>query len=111
MDIQNFFPAENIEWKEVDPGVFRRVLAYHDDLMVCHLHFLKGAVGKLHTHPHSQCTYILSGKFEFQIGEKKKTLSAGDSTYKQPFIEHGAVCLEEGYVLDIFTPYRKEFVE
>jgi quercetin dioxygenase-like cupin family protein len=35
---------------------------------------------------------------------------AGDSTYKQPDIEHGAVCLEAGVLLDIFTPCRQDFL-
>ena len=79
--------------------------------MVCELHFQKGAVGNLHSHPHEQCTYIISGKFEFNINGVKKILGPGDSTYKEPGVVHGAVCLEEGMLIDIFTPAREDFLK
>ncbi len=109
--MKNYFINSEIEGKEVDPGVFRIVLAYNNNLMVCELHFQKGAVGSLHSHPHEQCTYIISGKFEFNINGVKKVLGAGDSTYKEPGVVHGAVCLEEGKLIDIFTPAREDFLK
>ncbi|MCD7754784.1 MAG: cupin domain-containing protein [Firmicutes bacterium] len=110
MEIQNFFINSEIPAQDADPGVKRKVLAYHENLMVCELTFQTGAVGKLHTHAHEQCTYIISGKFEFDIGGKKMILGPGDSTYKQSGIVHGSVCLEEGKLIDIFTPMRKDFL-
>ncbi len=109
--MQNYFFNKDIEAKEVDPGVTRKVLAHNENLMVCELHFKKGAVGNLHQHFHEQCTYIISGKFEFNINGVKKILGAGDSTYKEPNVIHGAVCLEEGSLIDIFTPERKDFLK
>ncbi|MEE3493470.1 MAG: cupin domain-containing protein, partial [Ruminococcus sp.] len=50
-------------------GVIRRVLAYSDDVMVVENVFEKGAVGALHSHPHTQITYVKSGKFAFTIGD------------------------------------------
>ncbi len=109
--MQNYFINSEIKGKEVDPGVFRKVLAHSKNLMVCELHFQKGAVGNLHSHPHEQCTYIISGKFEFNINGVKKILGPGDSTYKEPGVVHGAVCLEEGMLIDIFTPAREDFLK
>ena len=34
----------------------------------------------------------------------------GDTLLKTDNVEHGCVCLEEGILLDIFTPYREDFV-
>ena len=109
--IQHYFLDQDSQYEEVDPGVYRMFIAHHDSLMICHLHFKKGAIGKLHEHYHDQCTYILSGKFEFNIGGEKMILGPGDSTYKEPHIIHGAVCLEEGELLDIFAPERKDFLK
>lgn len=111
MDIQNIFFDKDCGQKDAGEGVVRKILAHSDNLMVCRLHFQTGAVGALHSHPHEQCTYILSGRFEFEIDGRKTILCAGDSTYKQPGIIHGAVCLEEGDLLDIFSPQRKDFLE
>ena len=110
MDIQNFFMGKDAPEKLVADGVVRQVLAHAPDLMVCRLRFAKGAVGALHSHPHVQITYIVSGVFEFDIGGKKVVLHAGDSTFKQPDIVHGAVCLEAGELLDIFHPEREDFL-
>lgn len=109
--IKHYFLDKDSEYKETDPGVTRKILAHSDNLMICHLHFKKGAIGKLHEHFHEQCTYIISGKFEFNISGEKCILGPGDSTYKEPHVLHGAVCLEEGELIDIFTPERKDFLK
>ncbi len=91
-------------------GVTRRVLAYSDDLMVVENTFETGAVGSLHHHPHTQITYIVSGVFEFEIDGVKKVVKKGDTMLKMNDVVHGCVCLEAGVLLDIFNPYRKDFV-
>jgi len=97
--------------EEASPGVIRRVLAYSDDLMCVENTFKKGAVGSLHHHPHTQITYVVSGKFEFEIEGEKKIVSKGDTMLKTNDVIHGCVCLEDGILLDIFNPYRKDFVK
>lgn len=110
-EVQNAFYGKDSPAGPAGEGVTRKVLAHSENLMVCELHFNKGAIGALHSHPHEQISYIISGKFEFTIGGVKYVVSAGDTVYKQPNIVHGAVCLEEGVMLDIFTPARKDFLK
>lgn len=107
---EHFVFGDAIQAKKTAEGVTRKVLAYHDDLMLCELHFETGAVGALHSHPHQQISYIVSGSFEFEIDGVKKIVKAGDSLYKQPNVVHGAVCLEAGVLLDFFTPMRADFI-
>ena len=94
----------------LDSGVVRYVLAYSGDVMTVENHFEKGAVGTLHHHPHTQITYVVSGRFEFEIDGEKHIVEKGDTLLKTDSVEHGCVCLEEGILLDIFTPYREDFV-
>ncbi len=108
---QHYFYNSEIPGKVVAEGVTRKILAYNDKLMVCEISFEKGSVGALHEHFHDQCTYIVEGKFEFDIGGDKQVVGPGDSTYKEPHIIHGAVCLEAGKLIDIFTPQRDDFLE
>ena len=110
MSIQHYYMNDEIELIDLGQGITRKILAYHDNLMVVEVNFEKGAIGVLHSHPHEQITYILEGAFEFNDGDEKKVVRAGDTTFKEPDIEHGAVCLEKGRLLDIFTPMRKDFV-
>ncbi|HOQ94562.1 MAG TPA: cupin domain-containing protein [Sphaerochaeta sp.] len=107
----NFVFGDTAPLTPAGEGVTRKVLAYNDDLMLCELHFETGAVGSLHRHPHQQISYIISGSFEFEINGVKRVVKAGDSLYKEPNVEHGAVCLEAGVLLDFFTPMRDDFVQ
>ena len=79
-------------------------------LMMVKVKFDKGAVGSMHEHYHSQATYVVSGKFELTIGDKKEILSAGDGYYVAPDELHGCVCLEAGILIDTFSPVRADFL-
>lgn len=92
-------------------GVVRRILAYSKDLMTVENHFEEGAVGALHSHPHTQITYVVSGAFEFEIDGEKHMVRAGDTLLKTDGVVHGCVCREKGVLLDIFTPAREDFVD
>jgi Uncharacterized conserved protein, contains double-stranded beta-helix domain len=109
--MKNFYFDSDIEKVNAGEGVTRKVLAHGPELMVCRLHFEKGAIGALHHHPHTQISFILSGAFEFEVDGVKKVVRAGDTLYKQSEVIHGAVCLEEGELLDIFTPEREDFLK
>ena len=101
---------KDVEPQDMGGGVVRRVLAYSKDLMCVENSFEEGAVGALHHHPHTQITYVVSGKFEFEIDGVKKIVQAGDSMLKTDSVEHGCRCLEKGVLLDIFNPMREDFV-
>ncbi|MBD1388298.1 cupin domain-containing protein [Neiella sp. HB171785] len=99
-----------IKLEDLGDGVSRKVLAHSDNMMSVEVFFEKGAVGPMHTHPHEQLTYVLSGEFEFTVGDEVKVVRAGDTIYKKPNIEHGCVCTQAGTLLDTFTPMRKDFI-
>ncbi|MDY0290120.1 MAG: cupin domain-containing protein [Sphaerochaeta sp.] len=96
--------------QDMAQGVKRRVLVHNEDLMMVEVHFEKGSVGALHSHPHQQMSYILSGSFEFENDGETRSLGQGDSVLLASGVEHGVLCTEEGTVLDIFTPERKDFL-
>jgi quercetin dioxygenase-like cupin family protein len=91
-------------------GVTRRILAYNDGLMCVENTFETGAVGALHSHPHTQITYVVSGVFSFTIDGEERTVKAGDTMLKEDGVVHGCTCLEAGILLDIFNPMRADFV-
>ena len=86
---------KDIEPEKAGEGVVRRVLAYSDDIMV----------------PHTQITYVKSGRFLFTIGDTTREVTEGDTLLKTDGVVHGCVCLEAGVLLDIFSPYREDFVK
>ena len=102
---------QDLPREDCAPGVWRKILAYSDDLMCVENHFEAEAVGALHSHPHTQIAYVASGKFEFEIDGVKKVIAAGDSVLCKDAVVHGCRCLEAGVLLDIFTPMREDFVK
>lgn len=96
--------------EDLGSGVTRKILAHDGGLMQVEVAFERGAVGPLHTHPHEQLTYVLSGAFEFTIGDQTHIVRAGDTLYKKPNVLHGCRCIEAGVLLDTFTPQRKDFL-
>ena len=89
----------------------RKILAYGDELMNCEFHFEKGAVLNEHSHPHAQCSFIISGSMEFVIDGEKVVLNGGDNVYIPPHIAHSGVCLSNAHIIDAFTPKREDFLK
>ena len=112
------FPKQNQRWvphsdtlpQEAGEGVVRRVLAYGGQLMCVENRFEQGAVGTLHSHPHTQITYVVSGRFSFTIDGETREVGPGDTMLKRDGVIHGCVCLEAGVLLDIFNPMREDFL-
>ena len=58
----NFIFAADTPWEDAGGGVERQILGYNDNIMMVKVKFDKGEVGAMHSHPHSQVTYVASGK-------------------------------------------------
>jgi len=103
--------AKNCKEEILENGVKRVIKKWINDLMVVELTWGKGMVGAVHTHPHRQCGYVLKGRFEAELNGEKAILTEGDCFYAEGGVPHGLTALEDGSVfLDIFTPYREDFV-
>ena len=109
--VKLFIENGEIPWEEVDKGMKRKIMAYDDKLMVVKVEFETGGIGTLHQHFHSQITHVESGVFEVEIGDEKKVLRAGDAFYIPSNVIHGAVCLEAGVLIDVFSPMREDFIK
>lgn len=107
---QRWVYGDEIDKEKTAEGIERKMLAYCKELMCVENHFATGAVGALHCHPNTQLTYVARGRFLFTIGEEQHEVKAGDTLLKQDGISHGCQCLEEGLLLDFFTPMREDFV-
>jgi quercetin dioxygenase-like cupin family protein len=106
-----FIEDKQIQWETPDVGIRRKVMAYNEQLMLVKVEFQKGAIGALHEHYHSQISHVESGVFEITIDGEKKVLKAGDAYYIPPHVVHGALCLEPGVLIDVFSPHREDFIK
>ncbi|MDR7033346.1 cupin domain-containing protein [Mesorhizobium sp. BE184] len=101
---------EDLVWTELAPGNRRAVLSARPELMLVAFSFEKGAVGALHSHPHTQVSYVAEGAFLVTVDDVTKTLRAGSSFMVAPNLLHGVLALERGLLIDTFTPCRDDFI-
>ena len=107
-----FFHDSDINLDTVEENqLTRKIKARGGKLMIVEVIFKEGAVGAEHQHPHEQIVYCLSGEFEFTIDGAKTHFLPGDSAYIPSSVKHGALCVREGRLLDIFTPQREDFLK
>ncbi len=92
-------------------GVARKVLAHLPQQMVVEVRFEVNGIGAVHSHPHTQCTYVCSGAFTFTVGGRDFTVRKGDTLAFAPNEPHGCICREAGVLIDVFTPMREDFVK
>ena len=107
---ENFLMGAELPVVEVDGGLTRKLMGYDGQFMLLEVKFKTGGIGYQHQHFHSQSSYIASGVFEVTINGLTKTLRQGDGFYVEPDALHGAVCLEEGIIIDVFSPMRQDFL-
>lgn len=110
MQSDNFIFENEVAWETTGEGVRRQVMAYDEQIMLVKVEFKAGSEGYLHAHPHRQCTYVASGVFSFTIGETTKTVVAGDSLFMESDVPHGVLCVADGLLIDVFTPFRSDFL-
>ncbi len=108
---KKYILTEGMEWENLGGGVSRKFLGYDNQIMMVKVKFDKGAIGSPHAHFHTQATYCVAGKFEFDIDGHTQIVCAGDGVYIEPNLVHSAVCLEEGILIDTFSPIREDFMD
>ncbi|MFC2116404.1 cupin domain-containing protein [Bacteroidota bacterium] len=106
-----FLKAEKIQWEDLGGGVQRQFLGWDNQAMMVKVRFETGAVGAPHQHFQTQVSYCESGKFELTVDGDKQVLEEGDGFYIPPNALHGAVCLEAGMLIDVFSPVREDFLD
>lgn len=105
-----FVFADEAEKETVDGGIVRQIMGYNDALMLVRAEFDEGSIGYVHDHPHAQLAYVESGAFDFTVGDETRRLNQGDCAYIPSGVSHGAVCVEKGVLLDMFSPCREDFL-
>jgi len=106
-----FLYGDKCPIEDLGDGLKRQLLGFNQQILMAKIWFDESAVGYVHAHHHAQATYIESGKFKVTVGDEEKILSAGDGFYIDPNVKHGAVCLEAGILIDVFSPLREDFFE
>lgn len=111
MQSPHFIFGADVPLEDVETGIKRQILGHNDELLLVKAIFEAGTEGYQHQHYHSQVTYVESGVFDVTIDGVTKRQKAGDSYFIPPNLMHGAICIEAGVLLDMFSPIREDFFE
>jgi quercetin dioxygenase-like cupin family protein len=101
----------DVKGREAFPNLTRRVLSYNDKLMLVEHVMEQGSVFPLHSHPHEQLAYLVSGHIRVRAGAEEFEAVAGDSFVVKGGVEHQVHAIERSVALDIFTPFREDYAE
>lgn len=99
--------------KHTFKGVNLDSLAVGEKSMVTKMNYVKGNYATTHQHPHEQCGYVISGKHHLIVECEPKIdviLEAGDSYAIPGNTPHSFEVIEDGEVVDVFTPQREDYL-
>ena len=95
---------------EPEAGRKRRVLAYNEKLFLAEHEMVKGWAGTVHSHLHDQIVYVVHGHLKVTCQGETFEIRTGDTFVVRGGVEHGASALEESLVIDVFTPWREDYI-
>ncbi len=99
--------------KKTFKGVNLDSLAVGERSMVTKMNYVRGDFATLHTHPHEQCGYVISGAYHLIVDceEKIDVIMHPGDTYAIPGnTPHSFEVIEGGEVVDVFTPHRDDYL-
>lgn len=91
-------------------GVSFDVLAVGEKSMVTKMNYKVGDRVPPHAHPNEQSGYVISGKYRIVYQEEDEILTSGDSYSIPENIVHTWEVIEGGEVIDVFTPFRTDYL-
>ncbi len=105
----SFFCISELKETEMLPGVRRRAVSL-DKVMITFFEFEPHAIVPEHDHPHEQISVVIEGAMEFQLGEEKRVLEAGEGACIPPSVKHSACILDQPTtVYDSWSPPREDY--
>ncbi len=109
-DVDYFVTAGSGRCREIFPGVSIRSSACRS-MMISVVDFEPGAEVLVHSHPHEQVGYLVSGRLEFTIGDQTRTLGPGDQWRIPGGVPHRVVAVGGPAVaVDVFNPVREDYL-
>jgi quercetin dioxygenase-like cupin family protein len=92
-------------------GAQRRVLSYGGRMMLVQFTFDAGVTSWLHSHPHEQIGYLVTGEIDYIVeGQPAVRLIAGGSYYVPPNVKHQIRTHTPAVLIDCFSPLREDFL-
>ena len=90
-------------------GSWRKTITWGERTLVSEVTFERGGIVPMHSHPHEQTGYVVSGAIEFTLGDRTVVLRTGEGYLIPGNVPHGCLALEASVAVDVFSPVREEY--
>lgn len=105
-----FYKNKEGEYTRLIDGIYIKTMVYGEKTLTAKFKLVKGSHLPLHSHPHEQTGYLVSGRMRFVAGGKTHLAEPGDSWCFAGDMEHSAEVLEDSVVIEVFSPMREEYL-
>jgi quercetin dioxygenase-like cupin family protein len=89
---------------------FMRKLAWDGEIMLGLTEVQQGYVVPVHSHPNEQVTWVMSGRWRFQLEGRTVDVGPGEMIFIPANVPHTAEAVETLVAYDIFTPVRQDWI-
>lgn len=97
-------------YRPVLPGISLKTLVYGEKTLLAQFRLEQGAQLPVHSHPHEQTGYLISGRMRFVIDGKTIETGPGDSWCIPGNVLHSAEILETSIAIEVFSPVREDYL-
>lgn len=91
-------------------GIKQKTLVYGEKTLMTEFLLTHGSVLPLHSHPHEQTGYLVSGHIILTIAGESYDVHPGDSWCIPGGVEHFADIREDSVAIEIFAPVREDYL-
>lgn len=91
-------------------GVEQKTLVYGEKTLMVEFRLRAGSVIPLHSHPHEQTGYLVSGALRLTIASDTTECRAGDAWRIARQVAHSALVVEDAVAIEVFSPVREDYL-
>ena len=106
---------QHFKWDEIATeqinDKFVRKLAWQGGVMISWMECKQGCYVPPHSHHNEQLTFVISGRWRFEIDGKTLIVGPNEMLYIPPNMIHSAEALEDLVAYDIFSPPREDWIK
>lgn len=105
-----FYKSNDTGFKEMLAGIRMKTLVHGDKTLLTEFRLAEGKELPRHDHLYEQTGYLVKGRIRIHIGPESFEAEPGDSWTIPGNVEHGADCLENSVVVEVFSPVREDYL-
>jgi quercetin dioxygenase-like cupin family protein len=97
-------------YRRLVDGVQIKALVHGERTLMVKFQFRGGYALQIHSHPHEQTGYLISGHIRLSIAGVEHEILPGDSWCIPGSVEHGGEFVEDSVAIEVFSPVREDYL-